>query len=49
MRLNFHVNISEQFTISECMRPSAEWSVNMNVYKDVDEDYYTTFTKLWPS
>ena len=31
MRPNFHVNISEQFTIRECMRPSVEGSVNMDL------------------
>ena len=31
VRPNFHVNISEQFTIRECMRPSFEGSVNMNL------------------
>ena len=31
MRLNFHVNISEQFTVREFMRPSLEGSVNMNL------------------
>ena len=30
-RSNFHVNISEQFTIRECMRPSLERSVNMDL------------------
>ena len=35
MRPNFHVNISEQFTISKSMRPSFEGSLNM---EDVDED-----------
>ena len=39
MRLNFHVNISEQLTVRECMRPSFERSVNM-YQKDVDEDDY---------
>ena len=28
---NVHVNISEQFTIRECMRPSFEGSVNMDL------------------
>ena len=27
----FHVNISEQFTICDCMRPSFEGSVNMDL------------------
>ena len=31
VRPNFHVNISEQFTICECMRPSFEGSVNMDL------------------
>ena len=31
VRPNFHVNISEQFTIRECMRPSLEGSVNMDL------------------
>ena len=31
VRPNFHVNISEQFTIRECMRPSFEGSVNMDL------------------
>ena len=30
-RPNFHMNISEQFTISECMRPSFEGSVNKDL------------------
>ena len=30
VRPNFHVNISEQFTIRECMRPSFKGSVNMD-------------------
>ena len=34
---NFHVNMSEQFTIRECMIPSFEGSVNMDL-QDVDED-----------
>ena len=29
VRPNFHVNIFEQFTICECMRPSFEGSVSM--------------------
>ena len=37
MRPNFHVNISEQFTIGQCMRPSFKGSVNMDLYADVDE------------
>ena len=37
VRLNLHVNISEQFMICECTRPSFEGSVNM---EDVDEDDY---------
>ena len=36
MRLNFHVNISEQFTI----RDSIEGSVHMDLSEDVDEDDY---------
>ena len=39
MRPNFHVNISEQFTIRECIRTSFEGSVNMG-QKGVDEDDY---------
>ena len=31
VRLNFHVNISEQFTILECMRPFFKGSVNMDL------------------
>ena len=38
MRPNLHSNISEQFTIDECMRPSFEGSVNMDLYEDVDQD-----------
>ena len=38
MRPNFLVNISDQFTIRKCMRPSLEGSVNMNLLEDVDED-----------
>ena len=34
------MNISEQFTISECMRPSFEGSVNMDLQDVVDEDDY---------
>ena len=30
VRPNFRVNISEQFTFRECMRPSVEGSVNMD-------------------
>ena len=37
MSLNFHVNISEQFTICECIRPCFEGSVNMDLQQDVDE------------
>ena len=33
MRENFHVNISEQFTVRECIRPSIEGSANMDLYK----------------
>ena len=40
MRPNFHVNISEQLTIRECMRSSFERSVNMDLEEDVDEDDY---------
>ena len=40
VRPNFYVNISEQFTIRECMRPSFEGSINMDLYEDVDEDDY---------
>ena len=32
MRPNLHVNISEQFTIREWMRPSFEGSVNMTFH-----------------
>ena len=39
MRLNFHVIISEQFTIRECMRPSLEGSVSMGL-SDADKDDY---------
>ena len=39
MRPNFDVNISEQFTIRECMKPSFEGSVNMYL-EDVDDDDY---------
>ena len=35
--LNFHVNISEQFTICECIRPCFQGSVNMDLQQDVDE------------
>ena len=38
VRPDFHVNISEQFTIHECIRPSFEGSVNMALSEDVDED-----------
>ena len=31
VRPNFHVNISEQFTICECMRPFFEGSVNIDL------------------
>ena len=31
VRPNFQVNISEQFTTRECMRPSFEESVNMDL------------------
>ena len=31
VRPNFHMNIAEQFTIRECMRPSFEGSVNMDL------------------
>ena len=31
VRPNFHMDISEQFTIRECMRPSFEGSVNMDL------------------
>ena len=34
------VNIYEQFTICECMRPCFERSVNMDVEENVDEDDY---------
>ena len=40
VRPNFHANVSEQFTIRECIRPSFEESVNMNLQEDVDEDDY---------
>ena len=40
MRSNLHVNISEQFTIRECMIPSLEGSVNMDLQEDVDENDY---------
>ena len=39
MRPNFHVNISEQLTIGECMRPSFKGPVDMDL-QDVDEDDY---------
>ena len=39
MRPNFHANISEQFTICECMRPSFKGSVNMDP-QGVNEDDY---------
>ena len=38
MRPNLHVNVSEQFTICEYMRPSFEGSVNMDPSEEVDED-----------
>ena len=31
VRPGFHVNISEQFTIRKCIRPSLEGSVNMDL------------------
>ena len=40
VRPNFHVKISEQFTIRECMRPSFEGSVNMDLKENVDKDDY---------
>ena len=40
MRPSFHVNISEQFMIQECMRPSFEGAINMDLQEDVDEDDY---------
>ena len=40
MRSNFNVNISEQFMIRECMRPSFEGSVNMDLLGDDNEDDY---------
>ena len=40
VRPNFHVNISEQFTILKCMRPSFKRSINMDRLEDVDEDDY---------
>ena len=40
VRPNFYVNISEQFMIRECMRPSFEGSVNMDLSEDVNEDDY---------
>ena len=40
MRPNFHVNIPEQFTSRQYMRPSFEGSINMELQKDVDEDDY---------
>ena len=39
MRQNFHLNISKQFTIRECVKSSLEGSVNMNS-QDVDETDY---------
>ena len=39
VRPNFHVNISEQFTIRECIRPSFKGSVNM---ENIDQDDYST-------
>ena len=38
MKPNLHVNISVQFTIRECMRPSFEGSVDMDL-QDLDDDY----------
>ena len=40
VRPNFHVNISELFTIRECVRPSLKGSVNMDLQEDVDGDDY---------
>ena len=40
VRPTFHVNISEQFTIGECTRPSFVGSVNMDPQEDVDKDDY---------
>ena len=40
VRPNFHVNISELFTINECKRPSFEGSVSMDLQEDVNEDDY---------
>ena len=37
MRPNFHVNIPEQFTVRQYMRPSFE---NMDLQEDVDEVDY---------
>ena len=39
VRPNFHVKISEQFTIRECIRQSLA-PVNMDLQEDVDEDDY---------
>ena len=36
MRPNFHVNISDQFTICGCIRPSLEGSMNMDLFKEDD-------------
>ena len=40
VRPNFQVNISEQFTIRECIRTSFEGLVNTDPQEDVDEDGY---------
>ena len=40
VKLNFHVNLSKQFSIFEYMIPSFEGSVNMDIYEDVDVDDY---------
>ena len=40
VRPNFHMNISEQFTINECKRLSFEGSVSMDLQEDVNEDDY---------
>ena len=40
MRPNFHVNISEQFTIREYLRYFFEGSIHMDLLEDVDEDDY---------
>ena len=39
MKANFHVIISKQFTICECMR-LFEGSANMDLSEDLDEDDY---------